>query len=161
MMKSFWPQADLGEGVELKKLYRERLRNCRPELLELALKEVRANYSSRTPELKWILEKYRRLLREWNSNQNKPAPGTEKGQADLEMMKEIEEDRERIAFNLSLLEAHEIDILKEDIAQRAFLQSLVGRYNGPPDQWSHFQKGVAWALYTSLSSDQSRGPSPG
>jgi hypothetical protein len=99
LMRALWPHADLGEGHELRNLYRERLGKCRPELLEQAIKDVRTNYSSRTPELKWILDRYRALFREWKANQ---APINEGPTVDEEeqLRKEVMKDRERIAFNL-------------------------------------------------------------
>tara|TARA_X000001382_G_scaffold15843_1_gene10064 strand:+ start:1831 stop:2367 length:537 start_codon:yes stop_codon:yes gene_type:complete len=159
LMKALWPTADLGEGHELRNLYRERLSKCKPELLESAIKDVRTNYSSKTPELKWILERYRHLLREWESNRG--AVAETKEEDDAEFMKGVEADRERTAFNLSLLSPEEIGELREEIARRTYLQGIVGRLHGPPESWTHFSRGMAWALYSSLLSDQSQGHSQG
>tara|TARA_R100001510_G_C7653796_1_gene212231 strand:+ start:2117 stop:2641 length:525 start_codon:yes stop_codon:yes gene_type:complete len=160
LMQSLWPHADLGDGFELRNLYRDRLSQCRPELLETAIKDVRANYSSKTPELKWILERYRKLLQEWRSNQESPTL-TDSEDPEKEMIREIEADRSRISFNLSLLSEEELCDLREEIARRPFLRSFAGRLGGPPDEWTHFQRGIAWALHTSLLSDQSQDHSQG
>ena len=158
LMKALWPHADLGTGHELRGLYRKRLGKCRPELLEIALEDVRANYSSRTPELKWILERYRTLYREWKENTSKgnEAPVEDDGE---DIRKEVERDRQRIAFNLSLLTTEEIDELREEVARRTYLQSILGKVHGSPETWSHFTRGMVWALYTSSLSGQSHGPS--
>jgi len=161
LMRALWPHADLGEGHELRNLYRERLGKCRPELLEQAIKDVRTNYSSRTPELKWILDRYRALFREWKSNQ---APVNEGPTVDEEekLQKEVMKDRERIAFNLSLLTGEELAMLRKEVARRAFLRSLAVRVHGPPESWTPFTQGMVWALHSSLSSepnqDRSQGP---
>jgi len=156
-MRALWPHADLGEGHELRNLYRERLGKCRPELLEQAIKDVRTNYSSRTPELKWILERYRSLFREWKSNQTPIEEGPTKDE-DEELLKEVIRDRERIAFNLSLLTDEEVETLRKEVARRVFLRSLAVKVHGPPDQWSPFTQGMAWALHSSLLSDQNQDP---
>jgi hypothetical protein len=157
LLKALWPSADLGEGFELRNLYRERLGKCRPELLEAAIKDVRAQYSSKTPELKWIIERYRSLLREWESNRGVIAETKEED--DVEYMKEVEADRSRCSFNLSLLSPDEIAELRKEIASHTYLNGIAGRLHGPPESWTHFSRGMAWALYSSLSSGQSRGRS--
>tara|TARA_R110000803_G_scaffold16114_7_gene44279 strand:- start:8827 stop:9360 length:534 start_codon:yes stop_codon:yes gene_type:complete len=159
LLKALWPAADLGEGFELRNLYRERLSKCRPEILERAVKDVRTNYSSKTPELKWILERYRNLLREWESNRTVVACSKE--EEDEKYMEEVTRDRERTAFNLSLLTPEEIGELRKEIAHRTYLRGIVGRLHGPPESWTHFSRGMAWALYSSLSSDQNQGHSQG
>lgn len=161
LMAALWPNAELGEGFELRNLYRERLGKCKPDLLEMAIKDVRANYSSRTPELKWILERYRALLREWKANQASPSGEQVSVDEDAAFVKEVMRDRERIAFNLSLLTPEEIGVLREEVARRTFLVSMAGKIHGPPETWSHFAKGIAWAIHSSLLSDQSQGPNQG
>lgn len=156
LMKALWPHADLGDGHELRNLYRERLGKCKPALLEQAIKDVRANYSSRTPELKWILERYRTLYREWKAN---TTAGNEAPVEDdeAEIRKEVQRDRERIAFNLSLLTPEEIGELREEVARRTYLQSILGKVHGSPETWSHFTRGMVWALYMSSSSGRNQG----
>ena len=161
LMKGLWPHAELGEGFELRNLYRERLGRCKPELLEQAIKDVRANYSSRTPELKWILERYRALLREQKAQQASASGEDTTVEDEAAFLQEVARDRERIAFNLSLLTPGEISTLREEVARRTFLASMVGKIHGPPETWSHFAKGMAWAIHSSLLSDPSRGPNQG
>lgn len=160
MMGSLWPHADLGDGPGLKGLYRKKLKGFkRLDLLEMALEDVRTNYSSKTPELKWIRERYFQLLREWEDNREK-ASSRPTEQSEAEYMKEVEESRERISFNLSLLTEDEMATLRKEMRSRPFLCSMAGGLHGPPGSWTHFSRGMAWALHTSLLSDQSRDPSP-
>lgn len=160
LMKALWPHADLGEGYELRNLYRERLGKCKPSILEQAIKDVRTNYSSRTPELKWILERYRTLYRQWKENQT-PVDDTPPEDPDEALRAEIQKDRERIAFNLSLLTPEEIGLLREEVARRTFLASLVKKIHGPPETWSPFSQGMVWALHLSLLSEQNHARSHG
>jgi len=157
MMQALWPHADLGDGPGLRNLYRERLSKCRPALLEQALKDVRTNYSSRTPELKWILERYRGLHREWESNIS-PVEQTSKEEEEKAYMDEVRQSRERIAFNLSLLTPDEIAKIRAELQKKPFLSSIVGKIHGPIEGWSYFSQGMAWALHSTLSSGQSPGP---
>ena len=160
LMRGLWPHAELGDGFELRNLYRERLGRCKPELLEQAIKDVRANYSSRTPELKWILERYRALLRERKSQEASVSREDTSAEEEAAFLEEVERDREKTAFN-SLLTPEEIDAVREEVARRVFLAGMVGKIHGPPETWSHFAKGIAWAIHSSSLSDQSQGPSQG
>jgi len=160
MMGSLWPHADLGEGPGLKGLYRKKLRGLkRLDLLESALEDVRASYSSKTPELRWIRDRYFKLLREYEDNRAKES-SKPTGQSEVDYMREVEESRERISFNLSLLTDDELANLRKEMRGRGFLCSISGSLHGPPDSWTHFSRGMAWALHTTLSSGQSPGPSP-
>lgn len=75
-IREYWPSAQFGaenEPNELRDLWYRTLRNLNQFFLSVALQDVKLNFASHQPELKWVHAAYDRIV---ESRRNKPSGAT-------------------------------------------------------------------------------------
>ena len=141
LMRELWPSAEMTSA--LCKLFYDNLHKKNQCWVALALKNVRKTYSSKTPELKWILRAFydhRDLQRESQASNKRHNSLTEQN---------LDEREVRMGRLKIREELHAFDEKDIEFGIRAVQQVVPIKTDGfdetKIDSWSDTQRGFVWA----------------
>ena len=144
----YWPDADMPDSV--RQLWTRKLKNLNMNDLYDALDEVRVKYSSKTPQLKWVMEAYFEINGRRRTAPTQSVAESEKEQLDAKLDEEAEDFMRKVEKDLSMV--------SEDEKCRA-AEALPFAASRKPAEWGRITKGLVW-LKLFGSSRLSASPSP-
>ena len=147
----YWPDAEMPDSV--RQLWTRRLKNLNMNDLYESLDEVRVKYSSKTPQLKWVMEAYYEINGRRRTAPTQSVAEIEKEQLDQRLDEEAEQFMQKVEKDLTMV--------SEDEKCRA-AEALPFAVKRKPAEWGRITKGLVWQkLFGSSRSNASRSPSLG
>ena len=140
LMRELWPTAEMTPA--LCGLFHESLHYRNQEWVTIALKNVRKRYSSKTPELKWILAAFFEHRDTLHASQPRVARNTYQDQNLEEVL--VENGRRIILGELKKADEGDLALAINDVRQVVSLCSVESDKTDP-ELWSDLARGFIWA----------------
>lgn len=142
----YWPEADLPESV--RKLWTRKLKFLNMNDLHESLDDVRVKYSSKTPQLKWVMDAYYEINNRRRVTPQQSVIEIEKQNLDRTHDKEAEEFMQKVDRDLGMV--------SEDEKCRV-AETLPFTCKRKPSEWGRLTKGLVWQkLFASSPSNASQ-----